>query len=104
MRPALAVVGVLARVSALKIVVLPDCDNPMIPSFILTLFRGVLYFYAWAEVAELADADDSKSCSFGIVGSIPTFGIIQQPPLPERGRSPAFCINARVPLAVSRFD
>ena len=27
-----------------------------------------------AEVAELADAHDSKSCSLGIVGSIPTFG------------------------------
>ena len=27
-----------------------------------------------AEVAELVDAHDSKSCSFGIVGSIPTFG------------------------------
>ena len=29
-----------------------------------------------AEVAELADAHDSKSCSFGSVGSIPTFGTI----------------------------
>ena len=28
-----------------------------------------------AEVAELADAHDSNSCSFGSVGSIPTFGI-----------------------------
>ena len=28
-----------------------------------------------AEVAEQADAHDSKSCSFGSVGSIPTFGI-----------------------------
>jgi hypothetical protein len=28
-----------------------------------------------AEVAELADAHDSNSCSLGIVGSIPTFGI-----------------------------
>ena len=36
MRPALAVVGVLPRVSALKMVVLPACDNPMMPSFILT--------------------------------------------------------------------
>ena len=27
-----------------------------------------------AEVAELADAHDSKSCSFGSVGSTPTFG------------------------------
>ena len=30
---------------------------------------------ALAGVAELADAHDSKSCSFGNVGSIPTFGI-----------------------------
>ena len=28
-----------------------------------------------AEVAELADAHDSKSCSFGSEGSIPSFGI-----------------------------
>ena len=27
-----------------------------------------------AKVAELVDAHDSKSCSFGSVGSIPTFG------------------------------
>jgi hypothetical protein len=27
-----------------------------------------------AGVAELADAHDSKSCTFGYVGSIPTFG------------------------------
>ena len=31
---------------------------------------------AQAEVAEQADAHDSNSCSFGSVGSIPTFGII----------------------------
>ena len=31
---------------------------------------------ALAEVAELAYAHDSNSCSLGIVGSIPTFGII----------------------------
>lgn len=30
-----------------------------------------------AEVAEQADAHDSKSCSFGSVGSIPTFGTKQ---------------------------
>jgi hypothetical protein len=28
-----------------------------------------------AEVAEQADAHDSKSCSLGSVGSIPTFGM-----------------------------
>ena len=33
-------------------------------------FRSIQY----AEVAELADAHDSNSCSLGIVGSIPTFG------------------------------
>ncbi len=47
----------------------------MIPSFILTLFVGLVYTVGRAEVAEQADAHDSKSCSFGIVGSIPTFGI-----------------------------
>ncbi len=31
--------------------------------------------YTFAGVAELADAHDSKSCSLGNVGSIPTFGI-----------------------------
>src|SRR5512141_1672695 len=41
-RPALAVVGVLPRVTALKIVVLPDWGKPMIPSFILTLFGGLV--------------------------------------------------------------
>ena len=30
--------------------------------------------YTFAGVAELADAHDSKSCSLGNVGSIPTFG------------------------------
>jgi hypothetical protein len=35
-----------------------------------------LYYYAPAEVAELADAHDSKSCALGHVGSIPTFGIL----------------------------
>jgi hypothetical protein len=30
----------------------------------------------YAEVVELADAHDSKSCSFGSVGSTPTFGTI----------------------------
>src|SRR5690349_15060135 len=37
-RPADAVVGVFPRVKALKIVVFPDWGNPMIPSFILSLF------------------------------------------------------------------
>src|SRR6266498_2061045 len=45
-RPAEAVVGVLPRVNALKMVVFPDWGNPMIPSFILTLVLGVVYFGA----------------------------------------------------------
>lgn len=36
-----------------------------------TLILGAL---PKAKVAELVDAHDSKSCSFGSVGSIPTFG------------------------------
>src|SRR4030095_11668228 len=39
-RPAEAVVGVLPRVSALKIVVLPDWGNPIIPSFMFSFCRG----------------------------------------------------------------
>src|SRR5512137_1575831 len=45
-RPAEAVVGVLLRVSALNRVVFPDWGRPMIPSFILTLCLGVVYFGA----------------------------------------------------------
>ena len=33
---------------------------------------------AYAEVAELADAHDSKSCTFGCVGSTPTFGTMEK--------------------------
>ena len=44
----------------------------------------------FAEVAEQADAHDSNSCSFGSVGSIPTFGIgyfdLQSPPAVCGGR------------------
>ena len=36
----------------------------------------MLYAGKDAEVAELVDAHDSKSCSARIVGSIPTFGTI----------------------------
>src|SRR5215207_1850091 len=39
-RPAEAVVGVLPRVSALKMVVFPDWGNPIIPSFILSFYMG----------------------------------------------------------------
>src|SRR5688572_29131840 len=39
-RPAEAVVGVLPRVRALKMVVFPDWGNPIIPSFILSLYVG----------------------------------------------------------------
>ena len=41
-----------------------------------------------AEVAEQADAHDSKSCSLGSVGSIPTFGTTDystSPPLTQEG-------------------
>src|SRR5512135_2593313 len=88
MRPALAVVGVFPRVTALKMVVLPDCGKPMMPSVILTLVRGMVILYLRAEVAAQADAHDSKSCSFGIVGSIPTFGLIHHLPSADRGRPP----------------
>lgn len=43
---------------------------------------------AIAEVAELADARDSKSRTYGYVGSIPTFGThynIRRPPIREGG-------------------
>ncbi len=36
--------------------------------------RTLLNLKTLAKVAELVDAHDSKSCSFGSVGSIPTFG------------------------------
>ncbi len=43
--------------------------------FILDLFAWSVYTsLAIAEVAELADAHDSNSCSARSVGSIPTFG------------------------------
>ena len=73
----------------------------MIPSFILTLSVGLVILKVWAEVAEQADAHDSKSCSFGIVGSIPTFGIITS----DCGRLPAWKLprRARLSLAFSRF-
>ena len=38
--------------------------------------RFVIIGFQLADVAELADAHDSKSCAFGRVGSIPTIGII----------------------------
>ena len=40
----------------------------------LTLLLKLDILLLLAGVAELADAHDSKSCSFGNVGSIPTFG------------------------------
>ena len=48
-----------------------------IPRYILDLRIGsgiLADALALAEVAELADAHDSNSCSFGIEGSIPSFG------------------------------
>ena len=44
--------------------------------FKLTEAVAWLILFRLAEVAEQADAHDSKSCSFGSVGSIPTFGMI----------------------------
>jgi hypothetical protein len=44
-----------------------------------------------AEVAEQADAHDSNSCSFGSVGSIPTFGT------PEMVAGLAKVVNRRGP-------
>ena len=44
---------------------------------VLTFVLGMsILAPAHAEVAEQADAHDSNSCSYGSVGSIPTFGII----------------------------
>ncbi len=43
---------------------------------ILTSYSILDILFKQAEVAELADAHDSKSCSFGNVGSIPTFGTL----------------------------
>ena len=61
-------------------------------------------------MAELADAHDSKSCSFGNVGSIPTFGtvgIITCPPAAAgEHRSPGMMHplpGARPLQKVSRF-
>jgi hypothetical protein len=42
----------------------------------LTVAIACPILWQLAEVAEQADAHDSKSCSFGSVGSIPTFGMI----------------------------
>ena len=42
-------------------------------------FVNVDFEMVYAEVAELVDAHDSKSCSFGSVGSIPTFGTKKAP-------------------------
>ena len=79
----------------------------MIPSFILTLFVGLVYtLCTQAEVAEQADAHDSKSCSFWIEGSIPSFGImvLYFEPLYHSVRALARLFSsARVPLAISCF-
>lgn len=49
--------------------------------------------YTLAGVAELADAHDSKSCSFGIVGSIPTFGTLSRVFLCSFSLNPHFPIK-----------
>jgi hypothetical protein len=41
---------------------------------ILTVWEASTILGLFAEVAELADAHDSKSCPFGDEGSIPSFG------------------------------
>jgi hypothetical protein len=61
-----------------------------------------------AEVAEQADAHDSKSCSLGSVGSIPTFGIHKQTgldysPARKHGKPPEGVLN-RVPLFYLQSD
>lgn len=43
------------------------------------LYSSVRYDVKLAGVAELADAHDSKSCSFWSVGSTPTTGILKKP-------------------------
>ena len=40
-----------------------------------------------AKVAELVDAHDSKSCIFGCVGSIPTFGTADNPKMKSLSRA-----------------
>src|SRR5664280_173771 len=78
MRPAEAVVGALPRVRELKMVVLPDWGKPIIPNFIMNLFRcGKIW--ALAGVAELADAHDSNSCSLtGLWVQFPPSALYQQ--------------------------
>ena len=50
----------------------------LVLSFINLPFQLILQpNFGNAEVAELVDAHDSKSCSFGSVGSIPTFGTLK---------------------------
>lgn len=49
------------------------------------LYSSVRYDVKLAGVAELADAHDSKSCSFWSVGSTPTTGILKNPFLNRNG-------------------
>lgn len=49
------------------------------------LYSSVRYDVKLAGVAELADAHDSKSCSFWSVGSTPTTGILKNPFLLRNG-------------------
>src|SRR5512136_1968484 len=76
--PAEAVVGALPRVTALKMVVLPDCGKPIIPNFMVNLFDcGKIW--ALAGVAELADAHDSNSCSLtGLWVQVPPSALYQE--------------------------
>jgi hypothetical protein len=74
-------------------------------ALILTAQCSLVYFEHIAEVAEQADAHDSKSCSLGSVGSIPTFGISYlhrahyKPFLNEKG-----FFNIRLSRLVRRWD
>lgn len=53
--------------------------------FMIYLYSSVRYDVKLAGVAELADAHDSKSCSFWSVGSTPTTGILKNPFLNRNG-------------------
>ena len=67
--------GVLYSQSAQEYTVPALEIHHIFSGFHLTYHAFLIYFTYGAEVAEQADAHDSKSCTFGYVGSIPTFGI-----------------------------
>src|SRR5512140_3728002 len=77
-RPAEALVGVLPRVTALKMVVLPDWGKPMIPNFILTLTQGMCILGALIKPEWRNWHTRTTQTRVGLAheGSIPSFGII----------------------------